>query len=1033
MSEIVPTRGPGRRCPKCGARLFRDQRRCDACLLETALGEEGETGEIRPDVPTRFGDYELLRELGRGGQGVVYRARQKSLGRLVALKIIPLGHESRAAHVKRFRLEAEAVGSLDHPRIVPIHDIGEHEGYCYFSMKLVEGSRLDEVARGRPMAGRRAAEIVADLARTLHYAHQRGVLHRDVKPGNILLDGEGRPHLSDFGLAKLVEQESTVTRTREVLGTPSFMAPEQAAGRNQDVTTAADVYGLGAVLYFLLTGVPPFAGGTTYETIRQVIDTEPRPPRALNDRIDRDLETICLKCLAKEPGHRYGSAEALADELDRCLRGEPVLARQTTSAEKLWRWCRRKPALAASLGVSLLLLIVIAIGSSVAVMRIENEIERRTAAEQDAKDKLWNSYLAQARANRASVRAGHAFDGLAAIEAAARMRSSPELRDEAIALLAQTDLRLTAAPPAALRSTTHAALDADFARYGMSETNGVIALRRFHDDHLLAELPHPNVPRAGADEFSRDGRWLATSGPEALRYIWDLSPTPPVMRGKVSSVWGLTFSPDNRQVAAVLWSGHVELRSVPDARLQATIPTGLPTPFVQFSPEGERLSAHSIETNLVRILDVNDGAAIRSLVHPAPVESTAWHPDGHGLACASGDRIYLWDLARDTPSRIIAGHDAVVWRLAFHPGGEVLASTSADGTTRLWELATGRELSRLALPGSRPQFNRQGTRLPLHWNVEPRFRLCEVATGRAGRLWSAGDANGQGVRQPSQGEFSLDGRWLVVPGMEEVIFRDATNGRERGRVSVPGLASVALETGLEQFVTSGTNGLQRWTWKAGPDGQLHGSVIDLLDPSSNCGAAAASGSGQVAYVRGSEVRLAGSDQFFPFPGAWSLALSPDGGRLAAACLPERGLRLWDTRSRQTILDLTNVSAARLAFSPDSRRLAAGSGHELAVFDAVTGVTLHRAAREAAMHAGPAAFSPDGRLLAFAVTRTRVRLLDAQTFRELAHFDSPGAKMISWLTFDPASTQLTVATETSLIQLWDLPRLRAELAALGLDW
>ena len=252
-------------------------------------------------------------------------ARQKSLNRTVALKVISLGQWASKAHLKRFRLEAEAAASLEHPGIVPIYEVGERDGSCYFSMKFVEGGQLDEVSKREPMPIRHAVELIAKVARTVHYAHEHGILHRDIKPGNILLDAKGEPHLTDFGLARLVESESTVTRTLDVLGTPSYMAPEQAVGNNAAVSSVTDVYGLGAVLYQLLTGHPPFAGGTTYETIKLLLDTEPRQPRLLNPKIDRDLSTICLKCLEKDPKRRYSSALALAEDLERWLKHEPIL------------------------------------------------------------------------------------------------------------------------------------------------------------------------------------------------------------------------------------------------------------------------------------------------------------------------------------------------------------------------------------------------------------------------------------------------------------------------------------------------------------------------------------------------------------------------------------------------------------------------------------------------------------------------------------------------------------------------------------
>src|SRR6266550_3752870 len=340
-------------CRKCGAAIPPDspQQSCGACLLEWGLGPDkpvvggGDPGRPMP-VLMDFGDYELLEQIGRGGQGVVFRARQKSLNRIVALKVIGLGNWATEAHLKRFRLEAEAAARLEHPGIVPIHDVGERDGSCYFSMKFVEGGQLDEVVRRTPISTRQAAELIARVARTVHFAHEHGILHRDIKPGNILLDAKGEPHLTDFGLARLVESESTVTRTMEVLGTPSYMAPEQAVGNNAAISSATDVYGLGAVLYQLLTSHPPFAGGTTYETIKLVLDTEPRQPRLWNRKIDRDLATICLKCLDKDPQRRYSSALALAEDLERWLRREPIGARRTGFVTRGKKWLQRNPTTA---------------------------------------------------------------------------------------------------------------------------------------------------------------------------------------------------------------------------------------------------------------------------------------------------------------------------------------------------------------------------------------------------------------------------------------------------------------------------------------------------------------------------------------------------------------------------------------------------------------------------------------------------------------------------------------------------------------
>ncbi len=408
-------------CRNCGAKIFSDapEGLCTGCVLEAAIGvfpdavagggDPGHADKPASQKATRaaellgdLGDYELLEEVGRGGQGVVFRARQKSLNRTVALKVISLGQWASKAHLKRFRREAEAAASLDHPSIVPIYEVGERDGSCYFSMKFVEGGQLDEVARSATadsscgergsMPIRRAAELIAKVARTVHYAHGHGILHRDIKPGNILLDAKGEPHLTDFGLARLVESESSVTQTLDVLGTPSYMAPEQAVGNNAAVSSATDVYGLGAVLYQLLTGQPPFAGGATYETIRLLLDTEPRQPRLLNPKIDRDLSTICLKCLEKDPKRRYSSALGLAEDLERWLKHEPIAARHVGPLVRGRKWVRRNPSIAVM--AAMLLALAVPLGvmgwksefirhpvtTGIAVLPFENLSEQRENA-----------------------------------------------------------------------------------------------------------------------------------------------------------------------------------------------------------------------------------------------------------------------------------------------------------------------------------------------------------------------------------------------------------------------------------------------------------------------------------------------------------------------------------------------------------------------------------------------------------------------------------------------------------------------------
>jgi tetratricopeptide (TPR) repeat protein len=331
--------------------------------------------------PREFGGYELLEELGHGGMGTVYRARQKGLNRVVALKRIIAGPWATGAELQRFRLEAEAAALLDHPNIVPIYEVGDHQGHRYFSMKLMEGGSLAEhlaLYRDDPPA---SARLMVAVARAVHHAHQRGVLHRDLKPSNILLDAEGRPHVSDFGLARWSGRGGELTQTGAIVGSPPYMAPEQATGRKAAVTTATDVYGLGAVLYALLTGGPPFRGETMLETLDQVRDRAPVPPGGLNPRVDRNLATICLKCLEKDPARRYSLAEALAEDLERWLHGQPIAARPAGRAERAWRWCRRNPAIA-----GLIATVVILVAGTVAALAAGLVIVSRERA--TARDEL---------------------------------------------------------------------------------------------------------------------------------------------------------------------------------------------------------------------------------------------------------------------------------------------------------------------------------------------------------------------------------------------------------------------------------------------------------------------------------------------------------------------------------------------------------------------------------------------------------------------------------------------------------------------
>jgi eukaryotic-like serine/threonine-protein kinase len=359
-------------CSECGSPISESARDgfCPRCLIGLALESEAATITVPSpeDICTThtgrvFGNYDVLEQIGQGGMGVVYLARQRGLGRVVALKLMLAGSRATEAEIKRFHTEAKAAATLKHPNVVAIHEVGEHHGQQYFSMDYIEGRSLAEVIRRTPLPAARAARYVKIIAEAIQYAHQQGILHRDLKPHNVLIDAQDEPRITDFGLARQIDVESDLTISGAVLGTPSYMPPEQAAGKRREIGPASDVYSLGAILYDLLTGRPPFRADTPLDTLRQVIDIEPAPPRLLNPKVPRDLETICLKCLAKTPAQRYASAQELADDLGRFLRQEPIHARPISSGERLWRWSRRQPALAGLLGALAVMFVLLGVAA----------------------------------------------------------------------------------------------------------------------------------------------------------------------------------------------------------------------------------------------------------------------------------------------------------------------------------------------------------------------------------------------------------------------------------------------------------------------------------------------------------------------------------------------------------------------------------------------------------------------------------------------------------------------------------------------
>ncbi len=763
--------------------------------FDTAMAP-GQTTLAQSDAasPARiryFGDYEIVREIARGGMGVVFQARQVSLNRPVALKMILVGQLAHETDVKRFATEAEAAANLDHPGIVPIFEIGEHEGQHYFSMGFVEGKSLSQCLADGPLPPREAAALMVKVAEAIEYAHGRGVIHRDLKPANILIDANGSPRVTDFGLAKKVQGDSGLTDSGQMMGTPSYMPPEQAGGPRDAVGPAADVYSLGATLYALVTGRPPFQAATAMDTVLMVLSDEPVPPRRLNLSVPVDLETICLKCLQKEPGKRYASAADLAADLRRFLADEPIAARPVTRLERAVKWMRRRPTIAALVGMVAL---VTALGLGGVLWQWRAAVGARVVADQKSRDAKDQADLAERRRLEAEARRQDAE------QARAKERAQTEL--------AQQRLRDTQIARAHDREQTELAEQRLYdARMNL--------VQRWWDDYHGALLQH------GLDEYLP----VNSGGTDRRGFEWfywrrKLSSGHVTLKGHVQAVAGVAFSADGHTLASASADQTVKMWDAVTGQLIRTLKghTG-PVSSVEFSPDGKGLASASADQT-VKVWDAATGKEIRTLRgHTGLVTRVVYSPDGKGLASASADQtVKVWDAATGKELRTLRGHTDLVMGVAYSPDGKSLASAGHDRTVKVWDAGTGL-VTRTLMGHVDPAvmgvaFSPDG------------HRLASTGSDQTVEVWDA--ASGQLIRTlrghtnlVSGVAFSPDGRTLASASYDgSVKIWDPTTGQETRTLKgyTNPVTSVAYSPDGRRLAAAGLDGTVKvWDVVAGPE------------------------------------------------------------------------------------------------------------------------------------------------------------------------------------------------------------------------
>lgn len=1062
---------PSLNCTECGAGVTGDSPLglCTKCLLNLGLSDslessvtaQTETPGVHSKLPALcgpdsigakngqfanqkskipcdgyFGDYQLLEEIARGGMGIVFKARQVSLNRIVAIKMIAGGHLASSSLVERFHTEAESAANLDHPNIVPIYEIGEHEGQHYFSMKLIEGGDLakqisdyalpkDDLNEGYSHRSTKSettqrqikvANLMVTIARAVHHAHQRGILHRDLKPSNILIDTSKQPHITDFGLAKLIERGSNFTQTMTVMGTPSYMSPEQAAGSTKALSTATDIFSLGAMFYELLTTQPPFRGQTPVETMRQVQEEEPARPRLICPRIDRDLETICLKCLEKEPAKRYESAEEFAKDLENWLRKEPVKARCTTRFERVVKWVRRKPAIA----------ILIAALNLVASTGLWGVLWHMNLAMQRAEDLRHESYASDMNLAYQRLKENNRGGALELLDQHRPQTQQDDLRNwewrylwqqtrsEALFELCQRqdqvgavafsrnglviavsdgnsgvsfwnvatrkeDVRLRInggfgwgrgiafSPVGDLFAACTASSDGN-PKFSLWDTQTAEEQVRLLDNEFVLSA-----------EFSQNGELLAAFTHEGWVRVWRVKTGARVKDISVSARTldhgRVTFSPRGDFLAIGEGNGRIRLFDVvrwsQKAEIQAAA-DGINS--LAFSWDGSVLaSASSYSERIVKLWDVATGKQRGVLAgHRGYIRSLAFAPDTRFLASASVDQtIRIWDIHSLTEVNVLSGHLLEVWAIAFSPDGKLLASGCKDGSVYIWNSFSKKQISSpIVLPEkiSRCSFSPDSRSLATLgrgngalsiWDISTQIRSTEMGEEKYAEL----------CFRPGGKEIALatiDGRieiWNIEHKRQIGSFDTQIGGisllkfLDSGRL----LAVVDIRRGIQIWQAGAWKLKSSWEFDEPYSTRLVFLINRIAISPDEQFIARAQDDGTVSiWELWSGRRIAKLSQQRRMPSG--IAFTPEGEHLVTAST-FGVLQIWKLSLKKEIAVLRGhlMAMESLAISPDGSRLASPSGSELRIWDFITRREVASLPLGGAIHFFTE-FAPDGNSL-----------------------------------------------------------------------